>query len=102
METVKLTARLTREEKETHIYRDYVDKKWIVDSTISTDFNKALRQGWIPTMKYIYDDGTVAGYRLEAPSHAITIRNAKKKEMSEKQMKNLHKDDDDADELEEL
>lgn len=94
MKITKLTTRLTSEEKETHLLRDYVDKKWIMDSTISTDFNKAIRQGWTIIEKYIYEDGTVAGYKLEAPGRAITIRSVEKKEMSEKQMKNLHKDFD--------
>lgn len=100
MKITKLTVRLTSEEKETHIYRDYVDKKWVMDSTISTDFNAALRKGWTILEKYIYEDGTVAGYKFEAPARAITIRNVEKKVMSEKQMKNLHKNLDSEDDSE--
>ena len=83
--------RLTSQEKETIMRYDYVDKKWIMDSTISTHYNKAIRQGWIPLTEYVYEDGTIYGYKLEAPGRAVTIRSTEKKQLSEKQMDNLIK-----------
>ena len=89
MKIIKMNTRLTAEEKETHLNYDYVKKIWIMHSTISTHFNKALKQGWEPLVKYVYNDGTVAGYELKAPGRAITIRSVDKKVLSEKQMNNL-------------
>lgn len=90
MKIQKLTVKLTSEEKETLLHYDYLNKKWIMDSTISTHYNKALKQGWTPLERYDYDDGSVAGYKLEAPGRAVTIRSVEKKQVSEKQMNNLN------------
>lgn len=95
METIKVTSRLTNEERETILVYDNIDKVWRMESTIAKHFNKALRQEWIPITKYVYEDGVVCGMELEAPAHAITIRNPNKKRvMSEEQMKNLHRHDE--------
>ena len=95
METIKVTTRLTTEERETVLVYDNIDKKWLMDSTIPKHFNRALKQGWTPTVKYVYEDGTVCGMALTAPARAITIRNTEKKKMSEKQLGNLSNDDED-------
>ena len=100
MKTVKIGTRLTPEERETILIYDNVDKKWTMDSTVTKHFNKALHQKWTVEQQYIYDDGTVCGMVLTAPDRAITIRNTDKKKMSEKQMGNLHSDDEDCDEEE--
>ena len=89
MEIIKLTTRLTSEEKETLLNYDCLNKTWIMDSTVQKHFNKALNQGWTPLVKYEYEDDTVAGYVLEAPGRAITIRNVETKKMTEKQLENL-------------
>ncbi len=89
MKIIKLTTRLTAEEKETTLNYDYLDKTWRMDSTVQKHFNKALRQGWTPLVRFEYEDGTVAGYTLEAPDRAVTIRNVVAKKMSEKQLGNL-------------
>lgn len=94
METIKVTTRLSAEEKETILNYDNVDKMWIMDSTVPKHFNRALKQGWTPTSQYIYEDGTVCGMVLTAPARAITIRNTAKKQMSEKQLDNLFGDDE--------
>lgn len=91
MNVVKLTTKLTDQERETHLYFDYIDKMWTMDSTIRAHFNKALKQKWKPITKYVYEDGTVAGYKLQAPERSITIRNIDKKQISEKQLAVLHK-----------
>ena len=90
MKTIKLKTKLTSEEKETTLNYDFIDKTWRMDSTIQKHFNKALHQGWTPLVKYEYEDGVVAGYVLEAPGRAITIRNVEAKKMSEKQLGNLN------------
>lgn len=95
METIKVTTRLSAEERETVLVYDNVDKVWHMDSTVSTHFNKAKRQGWTQTAEYVYEDGQICGGAFEAPARAITIRNTEKKQMSEKQMGNLFGDDDD-------
>ena len=89
MKVIKLTTRLTAEEKETTLNYDYLDKTWRMDSTVQKHFNKALKQGWTPLVRFEYEDGTVAGYVLEAPDRAVTIRNVVAKKMSEKQLGNL-------------
>lgn len=98
METIKVTTRLSSEERETILNYDNVDKVWLMDSTVPKHFNRALKQGWIPTTKYVYEDGTVCGMALTAPARAITIRNTAKKQMSEKQLGNLSNDDEDEEE----
>lgn len=89
MKIQRLKGRLTNDEKETLLLYDYTAKKWIMDSTVSTHFNKALKQGWVPIERYEYEDGMVCGYRFEAPGRAVTIRSVEKKMVSKKQTKNL-------------
>lgn len=94
METIKLTSRLSAEERETVLVYDNIDKVWRMDTTVSNHFTKAKKQGWTQTAEYVYDDGTVCGGAFEAPKKAITIRDPNKKRvMSEKQMTNLHRND---------
>lgn len=95
METIKVTTRLSTEERETVLVYDNVDKVWYMDSTVSTHFNKAKRQGWKQTAEFVYEDGTVCGGAFEAPARAITIRSTEKKQLSEKQKGNLFTGDDD-------
>ena len=95
MEIIKVTTRLSAEEKETILNYDNIDKVWLMDSTVPKHFNRALKQGWTPTAKYVYEDGTVCGMALTAPARAITIRNTEKKKMSDKQLENLLSDEDD-------
>ena len=90
METIKVISRLTSDEHETLLNYDNVEKVWVMDSTVSKHFNKALKQGWTPIRQYIYDDGSICGMVLIAPERSITIRNVEKKQMSEKQMNNLN------------
>ena len=95
METIKVTTRLSTEERETVLVYDNIDKVWHMDSTVPKHCNKAKKQGWVQTTEYVYDDGTVCGGAFTAPARAITIRSAEKKQMSEKQMNNLRGDDED-------
>ena len=97
METIKVTTRLSAEERETVLVYDSIDKKWIMDTTVPKHMNKAKRQGWLQTAEFIYEDGMPCGGAFEAPARAITIRNAEKKQMSEAQMGNLHSDDEEDD-----
>lgn len=99
METIKVSTRLSQEEKETLITYDSVSKMWIMDSTVPKHFRKALKQCWEPVKQYVYDDGSVCGMVLMASERAITIRNTTKKVMSEKQLENLPDSDDEDDEL---
>lgn len=94
MEIIKVYTRFTLEEKETVLNYNCADKMWEMYSVVSKHYNKALRQGWTPKVKYEYEDGSVAGYVLTAPARAITIRNVNPKQMSEKQLENLFSDDD--------
>ena len=95
METIKVTNRLSSEERETILVYNNADKVWYMDSTITKHTNKAKKQGWTQTTEYVYEDGTVCGGAFEASARAITIRNAEKKQMSEAQMGNLSIDEDD-------
>ena len=40
METIKLTTRLSAEERETVLVYDNIDKKWIMDTTVPKHLNK--------------------------------------------------------------
>ena len=93
MKTTKITSKLSIEERETQLNYDPIDEVWVMCSTIPKHFRKALKQEWQPKEQYVYEDGTVCAMILTAPERAITIRNINKKEMSEKQLKNLPSDD---------
>ena len=89
METIKVTCRLSAEERETVLVYDNIDKVWRMDSTVPKHFNKAKKQGWEQTAEFVYEDGSICGGAFEAPARAITIRSTEKKQMSEKQLGNL-------------
>ena len=93
IKTTKITAKISAEERETQLNYDFIDKTWTMYSTIPKHFRKALKQEWQPKEQFVYEDGTVCGMILTASERAITIRNVNKKEMSEKQLKNLPSDD---------
>lgn len=94
METIKITSRLSTDEREVLLSYDAESKMWTMDSTVPKYFRKALKQGWTPIRQYVYDDDTVCGMVLTAPERSVTIRNTAKKQMSDKQMGNLFDDDD--------
>ena len=94
METIKITTRLSVEERETVLAYDSIDKEWIMDTTVPKHANKAKKQGWIQKAEYVYDDGTVCGGVFTASERAVTIRNTEKKQMSDRQKTNLFRDDD--------
>lgn len=101
METIKVSARLSAEERETVLVYDAGSRMWFMDTSIPKHFRKALKQEWTPVSQYVYDDGAVCAMVLTAPEKAITIRNPNiKRVMSEKQMGNLsgHSDDEEDDE----
>lgn len=100
MEIIKVNTKLSNEEKETVIVYSNIDKRWYVDTTLTKHMNKLKKQEWTQTAEYVYEDGTVCGGVFEGSEKAITIRNPNKKRvMSDKQMKNLHRcDEDDEDE----
>ena len=95
MKTIRVSSRLSAEERETILVYDGIDKIWKMDTTITKHANKAKKQSWTQIAEYVYDDGTVCGGAFEAPARAITIRNAEKKQMSDKQLGNLHDNEDD-------
>ena len=98
METIKVSARLSAEERETVLVFDAAEKMWTMDTSVPKHFRKALKQGWTQTIQYEYEDGTVCAMVLTAPEKAITIRNPNKtRVMSELQMGNLHRHDEEED-----
>lgn len=94
METIKVSGRITNEERETHLWYDYLDKTWKMYSCVPKHFHKAQKQNWTPLKEWVYDDGVVCAMELVAPGNAITIRNPNKKQMSDKQLENLDVDED--------
>ena len=94
IQTIKIHTRFTLEEKETVLNYNCADKVWEMYSVVPKHFNKALRQGWTPKVRYEYEDGSDAGYVLVAPARSITIRNVNPKQMSDKQLENLMQDDE--------
>lgn len=98
MKKVSVLTRLSTEERETVLVYDNIDKVWRMDTTVPKHYNKAKKQGWEQIEEFLYEDGTVCGGVFEAPARAITIRNAEKKQMSEKQLGNLSNEDEDDEE----
>lgn len=98
METIKVTGRLSTDEREVVLLYDSESKMWTMDSTVPKWSRKALKQGWEPVKQYVYEDGTVCGMVLTAPERSVTIRNTAKKQMSEVQMENLFDEDEDIEE----
>ncbi len=98
MEIVKFNTKLTTEERETLLLYSAIDKKWFADTTIPKHYNRFVKQGWEVKKQFVYADGSIAGGQLEAPERAITIRNAEKKKMTDKQLGNLGGFDDEDDE----
>ena len=94
METIRVSSRLSTDEREGLLLYDPNTNMWLMDSTVPKLFRKALKQGWEPVKQYVYDDGTVCGMVLRAPYRSVTIRSTVKKQMSEAQMENLFDDDD--------
>ena len=94
MQIVKITERLTAEEKETLLLYDFVDKQWTMDTTVMKYYNKAKKQGWTQVKEFVYDDGSVCGGVFIGPDRAVTIRNVDPKQMSEKQIENLWQDEE--------
>lgn len=95
MEIIKLNSKLTNEEKETVIVYDNVNKRWYADTTLTKHMNRFKKQDWTQTAEYVYEDGSVCGGVFEGSAKAITIRNPNKKRvMSELQMNNLRRRDE--------
>jgi hypothetical protein len=98
MEIIKVGDRLTVDERETILNYDSETKMWIMDSTVPKHFRKAIKQGWALIRQYVYEDGTVCGMVLTAPERSVTIRSTIKRQMSDKQMGNLHDNEDEDEE----
>ena len=95
MDTIKVTSKLSNEERETVIVYDNTEKKWYADTTLAKHVNKFKKQGWKQTTEYVYEDGSICGGAFEGSDKAITIRNPNiKRVMSDEQMKNLHRHDE--------
>lgn len=77
MRTNIMRTRLTLEERETHIYR--TDDGWLMDSTIPKDYKVALKKGWVPVMKTVYEDGSICGYVLKGKECALSFRKNEKR-----------------------
>ena len=89
MEIIKIYCKPTIEERETLLSYNPIDNVWVVDSNIPKHFRKFVKQGWTPIRQYVYEDGTICGMVLTGPERAITFRSTAKKQMSEKQLRNL-------------
>ena len=83
---IKLSTKLTKEERETHYYTDDITNQVEVDTTIMKDFRKLIKQNWLMTHKYINPDGTDAGGRFTAPRRSLSIRSTEKKKLSPKKL----------------
>lgn len=67
----------TREEMETVLRYDYVDKVWIAYSCIPKHINKLEKSGWV-----VKERGSDYA-TFTAPQNAVTIRSIIKKEKNE-------------------
>lgn len=102
MGTTIMKERILPEERETHIWFDPNTNLWHMESNIGRHFNKAIRAGWTPVCKHVYEDGYVAAMTLQASERGITIKSPKKRELSDEhkakllaQNGNLEDDSDD-------
>lgn len=94
MNVIKVNGRISNDEKEVVLLFDYMLKQWTMDTTVMKFYNKAKKQGWTQLTEYINSDNIVCGGVFKAPERAITIRSTDKKQMSEKQLGNLHSEDE--------
>lgn len=98
METVRVMTQLTSDERETVLNYSNEDKMWYAYTTILKHYNRFKKQGWEIKKQFVYEDGSVCGGEFIASDRSITIRNAEKKKMSDKQLCNLGGADDEDDE----
>ena len=82
MNSTTKTVRFFPEERETHLWYDPIDHIWTMESNIPKHFNKAVRQGWTPVSKSIYEDGTVCAMTLTA-SQKAALFSAKNNELDD-------------------
>ena len=54
-----LTVNLTNEERETLLTISGDGTEWLMDSTITKDYNRALKQGWKPLSEQIDTNGKI-------------------------------------------
>lgn len=95
MKTQIFNSRLSSEEKETFFNISYNEDEVVyMDTTILKDYNRALKQGWELIEQFKYSDGTVVGGKFVAPRRCLSMRNVKKKKLSDKQINNLNVTDD--------
>lgn len=70
-----ITARLTSEEWETHIYTN-IAGECIIDTTNPSDIKLCIRRGWkITSVTYYKDTNQIAGMVFEGKANGISIRN---------------------------
>lgn len=76
----KINSSLTSEERETILRYDYLEKCWYMETSISTHWNKALKQKWEVVSKTVNEDNKVQSmvFKCDNPS-SISIRGAEKK-----------------------
>lgn len=79
MKVIKISGRLTGEERETILRYDNIDKVWYLETTLLKHYNKCIKKGWTQTAEYQYEDGSVIGGWFIAPGNAVTLRGMTKK-----------------------
>lgn len=76
-----MEQKLTREEREVHLWFDPVDKVWLAEVQIPAYMSKFEKQGWELVETRYYNDGTVMSKEYKAGQEFITIRDVKKKRL---------------------
>lgn len=94
MKIIKISGRLSGEERETTLRYDNIDKTWYLETTLLKHYNKCIKQGWTQTAEYQYEDGTVIGGWFVAPGRAVTLRNTAKKAKAVDIIEDLDDEDD--------
>lgn len=74
MKIIKISGRLTGEERETLLRYDNIDRVWYLETTVLKHYNKCIKKGWTQTAEYQYEDGSVIGGWFVAPGNAVTLR----------------------------
>lgn len=78
MKVIKTDVKYTVEERETHVWFDYENKQWILETNVPKHINRAVKYGWECTTQWV-NDGLVVRAEFIAGERGISIKSDKKR-----------------------
>lgn len=72
------SCKLSLDERETAIFLDATSSYAEIDTTVPRDYNRLLKKGWRPAVRYLASDGSVVGYTFKIPRDRISFLGEKK------------------------